>query len=179
MAADSEVAPQQEECGRVCHRLESLKSHLRTGHGIHDPAVLEKKLADCRMGRNFESRFWCGFCQKTIEPTGSGGPMHTERFDHIDDHFNGRGTPKMDIDEWKHVEVDSAESSPVKGGHVWIAVGKPAEKPANPRKRARRDEGEATAPTAKRAKGEEAFYWSCVRRSSPCPRLHLLVSGDY
>ncbi len=154
----------------MCHRLESLKSHLRTGHGIHEPAVLEKKLADCRMGRNFESRFWCGFCQKTIEPTGAGGPTHTERFDHIDDHFNGRGTPKMEIHEWKHVEVDSAENSPVKDAHVWIAVGKPAEKPANPRKRARGGEGEAApAPAAKRAKGEEASYWSCVCHLSHLP----------
>lgn len=101
-----------EECGKVCHRRESLKAHLEKEHGISEPAVLDKKLGDCRMGRNFESRFWCGFCQKTIEPTGKGGPAHSERFDHIDNHFNGKGgMPKRDISEWKHVDTDPATSS--------------------------------------------------------------------
>ncbi|KAK4241342.1 hypothetical protein C8A03DRAFT_12433 [Achaetomium macrosporum] len=101
---------QQQECGKVCHRAESLKAHLERDHGIHDQALLDKKLADCRMGRNFESRFWCGFCQKTIEPTGKGGPAHSERFDHIDDHFNGRGMPKADIKDWKYVDTDPLDS---------------------------------------------------------------------
>ncbi|KAK3309055.1 uncharacterized protein B0T15DRAFT_392374 [Chaetomium strumarium] len=101
---------QEQECGKVCHRAESLKAHLERDHGIRDQALLDRKLADCRMGRNFESRFWCGFCQTTIEPSGKGGPAHSERFDHIDDHFNGRGMPKADIKDWKYVDIDPLDS---------------------------------------------------------------------
>ncbi|KAL2260071.1 hypothetical protein VTK26DRAFT_6035 [Humicola hyalothermophila] len=109
--AEKAAGNPEEECGKVCHRRESLRTHLEKEHNIREIAILDKKLADCRMGRNFESRFWCGFCQKTIEPTGTGGPAHSERFDHIDDHFNGRGTPKRSISEWKHMDMDPATAS--------------------------------------------------------------------
>jgi hypothetical protein len=171
-----------QECGKVCHRRESLKSHLERDHGIHDPATLERKLADCRMGRNFESRFWCGFCQKTIEPTGKGGPAHSERFDHIDDHFNGRGVPKADIKDWKHVDTDPLESSSsspdsgspargrrdgsaARGGRPeWVHVPRSG---SGFRKRPHSSgrEGEASS-RAKRAKsgrgGKRDTWWSCV-----------------
>ena len=161
--------PQQQECGKVCHRLESLKAHLKREHAVHDPAVLDRKLADCRMGRNFESRFWCGFCQKTIEPTNSGGPAHSERFDHIDDHFSGKGgLPKADIKDWKHVDTDpvdtSPENSPGKGRRGGLGgVGRLAG-----RKRAYRDDGESGSARAKRFKdgsgnGGKVLFWTCVR----------------
>ncbi|AEO62389.1 uncharacterized protein THITE_2106500 [Thermothielavioides terrestris NRRL 8126] len=176
----SGAAAADQECGKVCHRRESLKSHLERDHGIHDPATLERKLADCRMGRNFESRFWCGFCQKTIEPTGKGGPAHSERFDHIDDHFNGRGVPKADIKDWKHVDTDPLESSSsspdggspgrgrrdgsARGGRPeWVHVPRSA---SGFRKRPHSSgrDGEASS-RAKRAKngrgGKRDTWWSC------------------
>ncbi|KAK4122321.1 hypothetical protein N657DRAFT_499390 [Parathielavia appendiculata] len=173
--------PDQQECGKVCHRRESLKSHLERDHGIQDLGVLDKKLTDCRMGRNFESRFWCGFCQKTIEPTGKGGPAHSERFDHIDDHFNGRGgLPKADIRDWKHVDTDPVESprsSPDKGASSFRESGRRSPTPSssvtrssgsNPRKRVHgRDEDcDASSSRAKRlrngrASGSKEAFWEC------------------
>ncbi|KAK4033427.1 hypothetical protein C8A01DRAFT_40122 [Parachaetomium inaequale] len=155
--------PDQPECGKVCHRRESLKSHLEKDHGIHGHAVLDKKLADCRMGRNFELRFWCGFCQKTIEPTGKGGPAHSERFDHIDDHFNGRGVPKADIKDWKHVDtdpVDSPANSPGKGRRPkWVPVARTGKS----RKRVYSGGGDDGASRAKRFKdgNGKVFFWTC------------------
>lgn len=161
--------PQKQECGKVCHRLESLKAHLEKAHAIHDPAVLDRKLADCRMGRNFESRFWCGFCQKTIEPTNSNGPAHSERFDHIDDHFSGKGgLIKVDIKDWKHIEPDpvdaSPENSPAKERRASLGdAGKLAG-----RKRAYHEVGELGPAKVKRSKdgsggGGKVVIWTCVR----------------
>lgn len=162
--------PDQPECGKVCHRRESLKSHLEKDHGVYDQDMLDKKLGDCRLGRNFESRFWCGFCQKTIEPTGKGGPAHSERFDHIDDHFNGkRGFPKADIINWKHIDtdpVDTPASSPAKSKR---AAGS-ASRAGKSRKRARGGGGDDGAPNAKRFKdgNGKVWFWVCV-----CSPTHL------
>ncbi|KAL2264852.1 hypothetical protein VTJ83DRAFT_7362 [Remersonia thermophila] len=92
--------PGRLECGAVFEVRESFEDHLREGHKIHDLAVLDKKLVDYDIRRNFESRFWCGFCQKVIK---ADGPTHSKRFDHIDNHFNCRdGMPQADIKDWKH-----------------------------------------------------------------------------
>jgi hypothetical protein len=170
---------QHQECGKVCHRRESLKLHLERDHGIRDPAVLDRKLAECRMGRNFESRFWCGFCQKTIEPTGKGGPAHSERFDHIDDHFNGRGVPKADIRDWKHVDMDPLESpggSPGRGnnGRSLASAVRGAAGVNHPRKRAYGGDGDSGLSRAKRLKdgrvgGSKDVFWLCVCSFPPCP----------
>lgn len=185
--------PQKQECGKVCHRLESLKAHLEKAHAIHDPAVLDRKLADCRMGRNFESRFWCGFCQKTIEPTNSSGPAHSERFDHIDDHFSGKGgLPKADIKDWKHIETDPVDASPENspGKERRASLGGAGRLAG--RKRAYHEVGESGIARTKRSKdgsgsGGKVFIWTCVRfcflfNFSSCPLslvLCLCSTGNY
>lgn len=162
----------------MCHRRESLKTHLEKDHDIRDEAVVDKKLAECRMGRNFESRFWCGFCQKTIEPTGKGGPAHSERFDHIDNHFNGRNdVPKADIRDWKHVDTDAVDppGSRAKGNKRERSSGRAAlidAQAPESRKRGYDSDQDAGAPRAKRPKKD--YFWSCVRcrlgLSPLCPR---------
>ncbi|KAL2017638.1 hypothetical protein VTK56DRAFT_1906 [Thermocarpiscus australiensis] len=153
----------EKECGKVCHRRESLKSHLERDHDIRDESDLEKKLAECRMGRNFESRFWCGFCQKTIEPTGTGGPAHSERFDHIDDHFMGRGgMPRADIKDWKHVEPDTFDPPvrPGKGRYARSGDGQPT----GSRKRLHGSAEDASPSRSKRSKGSSGrrdIFWNC------------------
>lgn len=179
-----------DECGKVCHRRESLKSHLEREHGVRDPAAVDRKLADCRMGRNFESRFWCGFCQRTIEPTGTGGPAHGERFDHIDDHFNGRGgLPKADIKGWKHVDPDFADPAaappraPVKGGR---SARSRLARPPQARKRPLGSDGADSERVAKRARsgaGNQDVYWTCVSLSlslslSPSSSLVIMDHGS-
>ncbi|KAI1140402.1 hypothetical protein F5Y05DRAFT_411458 [Hypoxylon sp. FL0543] len=90
-------------CGRVIYRRENFKQHLGTSHNIEDQATLEVKLETCRVGRNCEARFWCGFCQDIIEIKKEGIEAWTERFNHIDDHFHGRNNQtKMEISDWKN-----------------------------------------------------------------------------
>ncbi|KAI2638942.1 hypothetical protein GGS26DRAFT_580676 [Hypomontagnella submonticulosa] len=91
-----------EPCGKVIHRRELFKQHLSGWHHIKDPASLERKLDACRIGRNLETRFWCGFCKEVIEIKKQGIEAWTERFNHIDDHFHGRNNQeKKEIDDWK------------------------------------------------------------------------------
>ncbi|KAK3945929.1 hypothetical protein QBC46DRAFT_403012 [Diplogelasinospora grovesii] len=98
----------QYECGHVCYRRETFRAHLETDHGIQDVAVIEKKWNDCRIGRNNDSQFWCGFCEQVIECKNRGELGWGERYDHIDEHFSGKGTlPRKDISEWKHVDRNS------------------------------------------------------------------------
>jgi len=159
--------PDQTECGKVFHRRESLKAHFERDHDIHDLAALDGKLSDCRMGRNFESRFWCGFCQKTIEPTGNGRPAHSERFNHIDDHFNGRdGMTKVDIKNWKHVDTDALEAPANSPGKARRPKGPPtarAGKSGKSNKRGYGGDGEDGASRAKRFKdgNGKAWFWTC------------------
>jgi hypothetical protein len=98
-------------CNKICHRRETFKNHLEKDHGITDQKAIEERCTDCRNGRNFESRFWCGFCKKTIEFGKNGGLACSARFDHIDSHFTGKeGFTKVDIKDWKSIELEPAET---------------------------------------------------------------------
>ncbi|KAK0613473.1 hypothetical protein B0T14DRAFT_280128 [Immersiella caudata] len=108
-SASPSVAPVV--CNKICHRRETFKNHLDKDHGIADAKTIEERCTDCRNGRNFESRFWCGFCKKTIEFGKNGGLACSARFDHIDSHFTGKeGFDKMDIKDWKSIELEPAET---------------------------------------------------------------------
>lgn len=90
-------------CGKVIYRRELFKQHLGTLHHIKDQTTLEMKLETCRVGRNCEARFWCGFCQEIIEIKKKGIEAWTERFNHIDDHFHGRNNQaRREISDWKN-----------------------------------------------------------------------------
>ncbi|KAI0406412.1 hypothetical protein F4802DRAFT_613323 [Xylaria palmicola] len=88
-------------CEKVCYRRENFKSHLEKEHQIGDVKILEDKLEKCRVGRNYETRFWCGFCQEIVEIKQTGVQAWAERFDHIDEHFSGRNRDQKKISEWK------------------------------------------------------------------------------
>ncbi|KAL0942505.1 C2H2 type zinc finger domain protein [Colletotrichum truncatum] len=94
-------------CGKVCHRRETFRNHLLKEHKMEDSARIDTALENCRVGRNCESRFWCGFCVSIIEITKKGANAWTERFNHIDNHYAGRdNAPKKDISEWKNVDPE-------------------------------------------------------------------------
>jgi len=107
---DNNRSPQPVSCGKICHRRETFKNHLDKDHGITDLKTIETRCTDCRNGRNFESRFWCGFCKKTIEFGKNGGLAWSERFDHIDAHFTGKNGPKMDKKDWNGIEHEPPET---------------------------------------------------------------------
>jgi len=74
-------------------------------HQIDEDKVITSKLDECRIGRNCQTRFWCGFCRKLIDLKKRGLDAWTERFDHIDDHFMGRkGLEVQRIRDWVNVD---------------------------------------------------------------------------
>ncbi|KUJ16939.1 uncharacterized protein LY89DRAFT_733938 [Mollisia scopiformis] len=101
--------PEGSPCIKVCYRRQTFQDHLTKDHSISDKEVVKSELESCRIGRSFQTRFWCGFCIRLIDLTKRGLESWNERFDHIDDHFMGRqGLPKQDIMEW--IDIDSNKS---------------------------------------------------------------------
>jgi len=103
-----EERPEGGACAKVCYRRQTFGDHLVKAHQISDnDALLKAKLDTCRIGRNCQARFWCGFCNKLVELKKKGVEAWTERFDHIDDHFMGRhGLPKQSIQDWVPMDSD-------------------------------------------------------------------------
>lgn len=98
-------------CGKPCHRREQFRAHLAKDHSIMSPSTVDSKLEQCQVGQNCDSSFWCGFCNKVIDVEEKGLKAWASRFNHIDDHFSGRGRPKMDISQWKRQESVPSETS--------------------------------------------------------------------
>lgn len=94
-----------ELCNRPYSRREQFKAHLSRDHDITDPTHIDQKLEDCLDGRNYEVRFWCGFCKKMVKVKETGLKAWLGRFDHIDDHFSGQ----MDIADWKSPDAGMPE----------------------------------------------------------------------
>lgn len=93
------------ECGQLFPRRALLRQHLQTVHGVEGGPRQEEQLNKCRVGRNLERRFWCGFCSRMVDASGDGPHVGAERFDHIDDHISGRnGSAKKTMAEWKSME---------------------------------------------------------------------------
>ncbi|KAI8633994.1 hypothetical protein F5Y19DRAFT_260295 [Xylariaceae sp. FL1651] len=93
-----------EPCEKVCYRREIFRVHLEKDHHTTDQHTLDAKLEKCRVGRNCEARFWCGFCQEIVEIKQKGLQAWAERFDHIDEHFSGRNRAQKEISEWKNFD---------------------------------------------------------------------------
>ena len=97
-------------CRKSCSRRESFKLHLQKDHGMDDIKAIEDRQDKCRLGRNCDTQFWCGFCEKVITTSQKHLPAGAERFDHIDDHFFGRRSlPQKSISQWKAVDSDSCQ----------------------------------------------------------------------
>lgn len=87
-----------ELCNKAFNRRELFKTHLSKDHGITNSAIVDKKLEECLDVRNYEVRFWCGFCTKIIKFEEKGLNAWLGRSNHMDDHFSRQ----MDISEWKN-----------------------------------------------------------------------------
>ena len=93
-------------CAKVCYRRQIFYEHLVKAHHMSDDSEIASKADNCRVGRNHQGRFWCGFCTKLVELNNKGVEAWTERFDHIDDYFMGRsGLLRQSILDW--VPIDS------------------------------------------------------------------------
>ncbi|KAH8156040.1 hypothetical protein CIB48_g12207, partial [Xylaria polymorpha] len=179
---------------KVCYRREVFRSHLEKDHQLADQNILEAKLEKCRVGRNCEARFWCGFCQEIVEIKQKGVQAWAERFDHIDEHFTGRNRAQKVITEWKNFDPsrrskdaakeDSDDESQscssarnIKTQHFPRPGTHPS--PSNPRPKRKRNDGNNTG-NSKKAKGFESRGLICDRRSaatSPASTYHARIDG--
>ncbi|KAI9649449.1 hypothetical protein NHQ30_002025 [Ciborinia camelliae] len=111
--------PEGGACAKVSYRRQTFQDHLRKDHGMIDQDAVKINIEACRIGRNCQARFWCGFCNKLVDLKKKGLDAWTERFDHIDDHFMGRrGLPKQGIQDWIPVDSNKPKgdiSSPFSG----------------------------------------------------------------
>lgn len=176
---DSNRSYQPVSCGKICHRRETFKNHLDKDHGITDLEMIDKRCTDCRNGRNFESRFWCGFCKKTIEFGKNGGLAWSERFDHIDAHFTGKNGPKKDKKDWNGIEHEPPETfaailppSPHFSANLRAQAEASSSMDQNPGvSRKRRLDSGAPSSSAKRVKSgnrridhtKESLLWYCCQ----------------
>lgn len=166
-------------CAKVCHRRKSFAKHLTQAHGVTDTAALEKRCVDSLNRRNFESLFWCGFCQQAVPFKQDDGQGLSERFDHIDAHFTGKGgRPKTDIGEWKSLETEPP-------GTFQDILGEPREPeepvtPLSPLSGKRTRDGDADDDEDAAASGSrkrryvklgprDALLWICVCAPFPLP----------
>jgi hypothetical protein len=95
-----------ETCATVCYRRQTFQEHVKKDRDMSDDAA-KPKVETCPIGRNFQARFWCGFCTKLIDLKAKGLEAWTERFNHIDDHFMGRQSfPKQGIEDWVPLDSD-------------------------------------------------------------------------
>jgi hypothetical protein len=96
-----EIPPNAENrCGELFYRAEPFRTHLATHYVSPDQFV--EKLRLCRIGKNGQGRFWCGFCRDIIPLDKKRNEAWDERFDHIDAHFNKQ---KRRIEDWLCVEA--------------------------------------------------------------------------
>lgn len=156
-----------ELCNRPYNRREQFKTHLAKDHGIADSVDVNQKLEECLDGRDYEVRFWCGFCQNMIKVRERGLKAWLGRFNHIDEHFN-----RFDISKWKsadaglpEVEVVLAGSNEVSHeGSPTVAVGLSAGAESGGQLSKRSADGEAQQPRPSKKARPDAV-WYCVSLS--------------
>ncbi|KAM7204113.1 hypothetical protein V8F33_001748 [Rhypophila sp. PSN 637] len=162
-------------CGKVCHRRETFTNHLEKDHGL-DQKAIEAKWTTCRVGRNCETRFWCGFCKAVVDLEGRNG-----RFNHIDEHFNGKnGKAKADISEWKNVESESGET------FVLLQSPRPqanrgrlmSPDQSRKRRRSRSDDGASNYRRKKFRAEDGEVFWSCCDCNSEWSPVTYTVCMD-
>lgn len=91
------------QCAKVFYRREPFQSHLKDGHDIKDEDYIREQLKRHQIGRNGQTGFWCGFCQKIVKLTKQGLEAWDERFNHIDDNHFKKGCR---IQQWYELDRD-------------------------------------------------------------------------
>lgn len=95
----ADVSKPKETCGQHFYRAEHFQEHL----GQHNISSAKTKddLERCKIGKNCQSQYWCGFCGVIMKLDKKRNEAWDERFDHIANHFDRE---KKCIDNWVCVE---------------------------------------------------------------------------
>ncbi|KAL8693208.1 MAG: hypothetical protein Q9218_001920 [Villophora microphyllina] len=91
------------QCASIFYRREQFQGHLREKHQIHDDEHIREQSKCCRIGRNGQNRFWCGFCKKIVKLETKGLVAWEERFSHIDNFHYKKG---QSIYQWVQLDSD-------------------------------------------------------------------------
>ncbi|KAF3001516.1 hypothetical protein E8E13_009221 [Curvularia kusanoi] len=91
------------KCGMHWHRSAQFKKHLQDKHKITDEKEVDNRLQRCKIGKNCQGQFWCGFCRKIKPLKSKRNAAWDERFDHIAHHFEKE---MKSIDNWLCVEAN-------------------------------------------------------------------------
>ncbi|CAG8977457.1 hypothetical protein HYALB_00007790 [Hymenoscyphus albidus] len=150
----------------VCKRFQGRPCELSSI--MEEDDTYREKLESCRIGRNSQDRFWCGFCVRLIDLRKKGLDAWTERFDHIDDHFMGRDKfEKLGIRDWVPVDGStnpgpkrslSSTSSSLSPSSVSESTEAPHEKSLKKRAATTTEDG-----AAKRARTELEYQIICCQ----------------
>lgn len=105
----------QDGCVAVFEDRLSFRQHLNEVHDMEYDDDVQGKLQSCRIGRQCDSRFWCGFCRRVVEiddtmiqEDGGSGTNGSRRFDHIDSHLFGKGGLRpMHKSQWWFLEDEA------------------------------------------------------------------------
>lgn len=89
---------------QLFYKRKLYEDHLRHVHSSSPEMILDLVWKQ-RIGRNCQSRFWCGFCEKIVVLEKKGLEGANERFNHIDDHFK----KNRQINEWVEMEGSMAK----------------------------------------------------------------------
>ena len=118
--------PEVDECAKVYYRQQTFREHLNGKHQLDNDAI-KVKAELCRIGRNNQGRFWCGFCIKLIDLRAKGADAWGERFSHIDDHFMGRhDLAQQGIQDWFPVNRAKPKNIEMQGNGlemIRVAIG--------------------------------------------------------
>ncbi|UPX11576.1 uncharacterized protein EKO05_0002175 [Ascochyta rabiei] len=92
-----------EQCGQYYYRTAQFHKHLELEHKVTSKTILQNGLDRCKIGKNYQVQFWCGFCREIIPLVHRGNAAWDERFSHIANHFE-KDVLKKCIDDWICVE---------------------------------------------------------------------------
>lgn len=102
----SEAIDDGRSCSKVYYSRQTYQQHLKVGHRITDDRYVQRKSCSACVPGAFPPHFWSGFCVEIVKHRKKGLDAWIERFDHIDDHFVGRGLAKRRIAEWILQDVE-------------------------------------------------------------------------
>jgi hypothetical protein len=96
-----------EQCNASFRDQYDFAEHLQEKHDMHLASVFE--LDSHAVGQRTQN-FWCWFCKSVVDvPSGDQEVWAMERFTHIEEHFLGRGGPRMMIANWVPIFMVATE----------------------------------------------------------------------
>jgi hypothetical protein len=98
-------------CGEHFLRVEHFKKHLEAQHKVSGEQQVSEEVKRCRIGKNCQQRFWCGFHCGIVVLKEKRNAAWDERFDHIAHHFEKE---KKSIEEWVCAEENKTKKELLK-----------------------------------------------------------------